>query len=300
MFIKAIETVGEFTRGIHTIMREYNSTEVIPGASTLFFVNENGCAVTCKHVAQLLAQADPINNTYQKYKDEIGQLVKDAEYDQKLKETETRYSYKASSTIQLKNNFVGCIDQFSNIEIKFHPIYDLAIVQFIGYQNLGYKGFAKFIKDSSMVKPGKYLCRLGYPFPEFSNFTYNPATDDIEWTQEGVSGTPRFPIDGIMTRDIIANGQVCAIEMSTPGLKGQSGGPLFDQEGFIFGMQSMTHHKHLGFDIVDYEINKGSQKKVVSNFPFLHLGICIHVDIIKAFLKQHGVKYYESDDQAIV
>lgn len=300
MFVKAIESVGEFTRGIHTIMREYNSIEVIPGASTLFFVNENGVAVTCKHVAQLLAQADPINSTYQKFKTETTQLAKDADYDQKFKEIEARYSYKTNSTIQLKNNFVGCIDQFSNIEIKFHPTYDLAIVQFVGYKTLGYKGFAKFIKDSTAAKPGKYLCRLGYPFPEFSNFTYNQTTDDIEWVPSGISGTPRFPIDGIMTRDIIANNQVFAIEMSTPGLKGQSGGPLFDQDGYIYGMQSMTHHKHLGFDIVDQEINKGSQKKVVSNFPFLHLGICIHFNIIKDFLKQHGVKYYESDDQAVI
>ena len=81
--------------------------------------------------------------------------------------------------------------------------------------------------------------------------------------------------------------------MSTPGLRGQSGGPLFDSDGLVYGMQYMTSHLHLGFDIKDKEIVHDGKKTKVSNYPFLNIGHCIHVDRIKEFLTQHNIKFYE-------
>lgn len=37
------------------------------------------------------------------------------------------------------------------------------------------------------------------------------------------------------------------IETSTPRLRGQSGGPIFDVNGAIWAIQSQTHHLKLGF-----------------------------------------------------
>ena len=81
--------------------------------------------------------------------------------------------------------------------------------------------------------------------------------------------------------------------MSTPGLRGQSGGPLFDREGLVYGMQHMTSHLHLGFDIKDKEIIQEGKRMKVSNFPFIHVGHCIHVDRIKEFLILNSIKFYE-------
>jgi len=47
---------------------------------------------------------------------------------------------------------------------------------------------------------------------------------------------------------LINEGEIMGIELSTPGLRGQSGGPLFNSEGIICGMQSSTNHLHLGFE----------------------------------------------------
>ena len=129
--------------------------------------------------------------------------------------------------------------------------------------------------------------------PEFNNFLYNQATDDIEWTTTGNQNSPRFPIDGIITRFSADQGNLATIELSTPGLRGQSGGPLFDVQGLVYGMQSMTHHLHLGFDVKDLEVVSDGKKTNVSNYPFLHVGHCIHVARIKEFLKQQNVKFYE-------
>lgn len=293
MFVEAIKKTSEFTRPIHMITREYGSDMVIPGAATLFFVNELGVAITCKHVAEIIAKADNVNNQYSQFRNEKGSLQK-KHYKTKLKEIEKRYYYQSNITIQIKSIFVNCVDKFDRLEILLHPTYDLAVVKFIGYANLSYQNYAVFQKDETVIQQGKSLCRIGYPFPEFNNYKYNSDTDDIEWLADGRNATPSFPIDGIITRFILnGDGEKSGIEISTPGLRGQSGGPLFDKKGRIFGMQSSTHHLHLGFDIKEKEIMEGSKKKKVSNHPFLHLGNCVHVNIIKSFLKAESIKFYE-------
>jgi hypothetical protein len=120
--------------------------------------------------------------------------------------------------------------------------------------------------------------------------------DDIEWTSGGNQNSPIFPIDGIVTRFVADQGVgVTGIEMSTPGLRGQSGGPLFDKEGRIYGMQFATRHLHLGFDMKDHEIVMDGKKVKIANHPFLHVGICVHLDSIKEFLRQHNINFTEVD-----
>jgi hypothetical protein len=89
--------------------------------------------------------------------------------------------------------------------------------------------------------------------------------------------------------------EITGIEMSTPGLRGQSGGPLFDVNGTVYGMQFATNHLHLGFDLKDKEIFQEGRKNKVSNYPFLHTGICVHVDKIKEFLCQHNISFNETE-----
>lgn len=292
MFVKAIEKVSKFTRPIHTITRNYNDDAIMPGASSMFFVNEFGHAITCRHVAQIIMRSEEINKNYKEFKNEASLLSKN-KYNRKIKELERKYNYSNNITIQIKNNFINCAD-FKGFEIICHPNFDLAIIKFSDFEKLHYTEHAILLKDSVKIKQGKSLCRLGYPFPEFSNFAYDKENDDIKWTAEGKQITPTFPIDGIVTRGISGiDGSRIGIELSTPGLRGQSGGPLFDENGIIYGMQSMTHHLHLGFDIVEKEIFVNRKIKKVSNHPFLHLGNCVHVDIIKNFLKEKDIKYYE-------
>jgi hypothetical protein len=88
-------------------------------------------------------------------------------------------------------------------------------------------------------------------------------------------------------------GKIYGIELSTPGLRGQSGGPLFDPEGKIVGMQSRTKHLHLGFDIEEKTIVAHGKTKKVNDYAFIHLGECIHVSVIKDFLRTHQVRFLE-------
>jgi len=292
MFSRAIEAVDAFTRPIHTITRTYGGL-ISPGASTLFFVNEEGVAITCKHVINLIVQAQKVTDNYLNFKKERDQLPKDGKYRSNFARLKIKYHYKKQTVVQIKNNFINSVAPITGIRTITHPTLDLGIIKFEGFTQKFYNSFATFVKDSAKILQGRYLCRLGYPFPEYNNFRFNPSTDDIEWTNTGTILSPRFPIDGIITRHIgDKNKQIIGIEMSTPGLRGQSGGPLFDTDGLIYGMQYATQHLHLGFDIKDMEIVSDGKKSRISNYPFLHVGQCIHADRIKDFLTLHKIKFY--------
>ena len=167
---------------------------------------------------------------------------------------------------QFKVQFLDCVDNIAGFQIKMHPSLDLAAIRFDGWNKLMYKSHAIF--GSDLPKPGRTLCRLGFPFPEFSNYQYNEVLDDIAWT-DGNRNAPRFPLDGMLTRLIGVNGRIAGFELSTPGYVGMIGGPVFDASGLVYGMYT------------------GDSK--------LKLGQCIHMDAIKEFLKKEDIPFDEYD-----
>jgi hypothetical protein len=295
MFVKAIERAKEFTRPVHIITRLYNQADILPGAATLFFVNDQGCAVTCRHVAETLINGPQAQQHYNQFAGERAKLVKNQEYNFKLQRLEKQYNLALGTLIAQKINFIDCVDSLTQIDVTYHSKYDLALLKFTTNGRFHYGRPAEFVADGHLPKQGQSLCRLGYPFPEFNNFGYNATIDDIEWTKGGHQASVPFPLDGILTRHINdETGYNYALEMSTPGLRGQSGGPLFDTNGVVYGMQFATRHLHLGFDMVNYEVWLNAHRAKVSNHPFLHVGLCINAETIKEFLRQQGVKYYQS------
>lgn len=267
MFVNAIEQASMYTRPVFTIARRYGSAEVMPGAATIFFVNEEGWAVTSKHVAKMIVDAGNIEKKYTEFRKNRNEIPGGYNFEEKLKALEEINRYSTDKICQLKVNFVDCVDRISGVECKMHPKYDVALIHFSGYEKLGYSGYATFASSSEAVKPGRFLCRLGYPFPEFRNFRYDAEKDDIVWTAEKLR-SPRFPAEGMVTRLIgEQDGEIIGIELSTPGHKGAAGGPLFDPRGLVYGMQIGVNP--------------------------LNLGQCVHMDIIKGMLTKEGIKYYE-------
>ena len=292
MFETAIERAAGFTRPIHTIYRYYGSIQVNSGAASLFIINSDGWALTCRHVAEQLAAADPIQAQYDAFKTERDATAGDKKKRHLLRNIEKRHGMNRSKIIELKHMFVNCVEGPLNCQVHLHPSYDVALLKFTGFTRLLCISFPVFARTGTDLKQGRQLCRLGFPFPEFSNFEYDPSTESIRWSAGGQQQTPQFPIDGMLTRLLADGGNVIGFEISTPGLRGQSGGPAFDTEGRVWGMQASTAHLDLDFD-VDMEVFREGTRKRVKDSAFLHVGQCCHVDLLKQFMRENNVSFQE-------
>ena len=157
MFANAIELVGNFTRPVKIITRNYKDTIIVRGAATIFFINDEGYAITCKHVAEKIIFADSINQNYINFKNECAQLPNDNKRRFAIKKLEQKYTLSSSQVVQIKVQFPDCVDTFSDIDIQLHPNYDVAILKFKGYSNRYYTGHAIFAKNGNDIRPGDLI-----------------------------------------------------------------------------------------------------------------------------------------------
>ena len=109
---------------------------------------------------------------------------------------------------------------------------------------------------------------------------------------------PFFPNDGIFTRvvDVAIDPTTSNvppppfplrfIETSSPGLRGQSGGPVFDCKGTVWGIQSRTIHYPLGFS-PPVPGGKPHEKE----HQFLNVGWAVHVETIVGALRHSGIAF---------
>jgi hypothetical protein len=140
-------------------------------------------------------------------------------------------------------------------------------------------------------QPGASLCKLGYPFHSITP-VYDSAKDSF-MLPPGALPMPLFPMDGIFTRNLVIAPPPDAtlpfpfmfIETSSPGLKGQSGGPIFDTQGTVWGIQCQTAHLPLGFS-PPVPGGRASEKE----HQFLNVGLGAHPKTILGILDQIGVK----------
>ena len=136
--------------------------------------------------------------------------------------------------------------------------------------------------------PGRSLCRLGFPFEQVT-VGFDPARGAFSLDQLQLA---LFPIEGILTRVVALPGSPAQfIETSSPGLRGQSGGPVCDTRGRIWGIQSRTAHIALGFNPT---VTAGG--RTFEEHQFINLGWAVHVRLILDALRARGVQVDVSAD----
>jgi len=149
-------------------------------------------------------------------------------------------------------------------------------------------------KDPKSLRLGTSLCKLGFPFHEITS-TFDDKANTFQLAP-GTLPLPRFPIEGIYTRNLelkkSPDSQPVAkfLETSSPGLRGQSGGPIFDVNGTIWGIQSHTRHFPLGFSP---KIKKNGEE--VEENQFLNVGLGAHPESIASFLNKNNITFTLSD-----
>lgn len=282
MFSNSYLLAKNYTHPVIISYRFYNGT-VKSGLGAFVIINNEGWIITAAHMLNPTFLYNQHKLEIEKYKNNLLTKIKNLDLKHLFPQNKwiTNYSFWWSNDIFRINNFIVLIEN------------DLAIGKIENYTP-NYQNAYPIFKNPNNLKYGTNLCKIGYPFYEVKT-KFNSETKNFE-IDPNIFPIPIFPIDGILTRTILAGKSkdnrydIKYIETSTPGLKGQSGGPIFDINGHIWGIQSKTQHLSLGFSP---KVKKG--KKEIEENQFLNIGWGAHVDTIIKFLTANNVRHSVSD-----
>ena len=178
-------------------------------------------------------------------------------------------------------------------EVRLLPEADLAVGRLEPFDPERFRPFP-VVKDPACLDVGTPLCKLGYPFQQVKA-SYDESKGGFRLST-GSQPLAGFPMEGIYTRTLSAGKssdgryEIKYLETSSPGLIGQSGGPLFDSRGTLWGVQSRTdmHSFPIRTRIPGRERTK---KEILS----LNLGVAIHPEVLVNYLSDHGIPFRLSD-----
>jgi hypothetical protein len=287
MFVKALEHAIKFTRPLIIVKKLY-SGKIELTCGTFFVINPEGWALTASHMLQFAKEAKMHEKQIEEFETKLG-IIKDnyslnsKQRRQKLQEFNRHPDWIVDYTawwgkddIDIEESVYGSNET------------DLALVKLTNFDSDDYHAYPTFLDPSDNLTPGTSVCRLGFPFPSI-NANYDEQAETINISQH--SQLHPFPNDGIITRlvrtiDVTTKAEATFIETSTPGLMGQSGGPVLDVYGNICGLQSRTINVPLGFSP---HVERDG-KKVVEH-QFMNLGHASHVQEIVKLLNAVRVSF---------
>jgi len=255
MFSKAYQKATKYTRPVIVSRRQADGT-VVSGAGTYIIVNADGWIITAAHILDTLTRFQKDAAEIADYEAQKLQIENDPKLNSKQKRKTISRLPKKSDWITNYSYFWSVPGIGVNAGIA-NVVADIAIARLEPFDPNSVQEYPVFRDMSRELLLGTSLCRLGFPFHEIKA-TFDDATKHFT-LPNGTLPVPFFPNEGIHTRIAMithSNGQTAKfIETSSPGLKGQSGGPIFDTDGVICGIQSRTAHLQLGFSPTRYNFN---------------------------------------------
>lgn len=272
-------------------MRLYDK-RVRCGLGSFIILNDEGWILTAAHLLKAILASS-------KHKNEI------AEFESKCREIQEKRELTAKQMRRMLQRMKPNPDWITNHsfwwgkdgvridEFKVSPEKDLATGQLKPFDPLSIKLYPT-IKNPSSLRQGTSLCRLGFPLYEI-NSSFDEQTGNFS-IDNSIFPVPRFPIEGIFTRNVVTGKsqdgklEIKFLETSSPGLRGQSGGPIFDTRGTVWAIQSSTQHFPLGFSP---KVKKDG--KEVEENQFLNVGWGAHPEMIVSFLQDNGIAFKLSD-----
>lgn len=287
MFKIGYEINKEYTRPIYSGIKLFESDNIISGISTCIVVNKEGWILTCKHVAEQIIYSEEIRLLFEEYKeieDDKDQIIK----------FKQKYNLNDDMVICQQNLFVGMFIGGHIEQIILDKTLDMALIKWGDFEEMLIDKFPVF--NTTKPSIGEYVCKLGYAFLEYDYFYYDKINKEILKIDNKELDAPLFPLDGMTTRYIRMENceNDVMFETSTPGIRGQSGGPIFNKDGNIVGMQSATEHLDLMFDI-NGKFKRGNKYEEVNEKQFINLGIGISVEELTRFMSENKVKYNKAN-----
>jgi hypothetical protein len=287
MFVRACEEAGKFTRPVVL------STLRLDGAITTSLgafvpLNSDGWVVTAGHIIKGYEDADDDSQVLSEYDQKVAEIRASSGTDTN-KRTRINRLHKSDSWIR-RRSLWWANDPAQAVEAFVYPDADLAFCRLEPFDQAIVSGFPVF-KRPTDLKQGTSLVKVGFPFHNISA-TFNDLGNRFVF-QPGSLPAPIFPMEGIFTR-VIDRGTsrdgypLKVIETSSPGLRGQSGGPTLDQEGVVWAIQTQTLPLPLGFRPKD----SNGREEVEQ---FLNVGLGSHPETFEALVNRHGIRVEWAD-----
>jgi hypothetical protein len=290
MFSKAMTVATGYTRPI-IISKRMENQEVSCGMGTFVVLNNAGWVLTAAHILQdvMLAQRDKAERD--QYQKDVDAINANPAFSAGKKKHEIGQLKRNWNWIT-NHSVWWAVDGIGFDFVQLDGAADIALAKLTGpIEKLNVKTFPTLANPANPIPQGTSLCRLGFPFFDIR------ALFDSASGRFSIPDLPQlamFPNDGILTRNIMlveenTKRQIHFLETSSAGLRGQSGGPIFDVSGNVWAIQSRTTHLPLGFaPTVKY---KG---KEITEHQFMHVGWGIHVSHIRQMLDQFKVEYHSA------
>jgi hypothetical protein len=287
VFAKALRKVSNYTLPVIISKRLVDGT-VHCGCGTFIIVNPDGWFVTAAHIFDDVLQAQRDIVDLSAYEATVRQIREDDSLSPKAKGKQLSRLTRKPEWIRTHSLFWGGLAA-SALDVALDPLADLAVGRLEPFDGNVITEYPVFKNPAGELPHGSSLCRLGFPFHSITA-TFDEAANQFNLAP-GVLPIPRFPNDGIHTRIVImpssdGNRQAKFIETSTPGLRGQSGGPIFDTNAYVWAIQSRTMSLPLGFS----PVVKQGNKEIIEH-QFMHVGWGSHVEEVIRMLTVRQIRF---------
>jgi len=292
MFAKAYSLVSAFTKPLIISVRFYDGTVECNGGAFVI-VNEEGWIITAAHLLQSLVMFQQHQKELIAFRAQLEAVEKDSTLNTKQKHKKLR-QIQVNKRWITNHSFWWGKDGVQIDSFNVFPEADIAVGRLQPFDKAMVSTYPVFKDPSKGMDPGTSLCKLGYPFHKLEA-SFDETKNEFKLAQ-GVLPLPRFPLEGIYTRNIVIGKtrdgryEIKLLETSSPGLRGQSGGPIFDTKGTVWAIQSRTGHYQLGFS----PKIKRNGKETEEN-QFLNVGQGVHPDVIVPFLRENGISFKLSE-----
>ncbi|MFZ1990447.1 MAG: hypothetical protein WAW96_11835 [Alphaproteobacteria bacterium] len=287
MFREAYAIAREFTRPI-VMSRLSQAGDCSCAIGSFVHVNRDGWIVTAAHILKHVDELVSGDHAARAHEASVAAIDGDVSLGSKERYDRKRALGKLDKNATKRGSIWWGRDGIVTTQIVFNETVDIGVAKLANFDPGSISRYPKFKNPSDNPEPGASLCKLGFPFHEI-NPTYDQSTDVFR-LPPGAVPLPLFPMDGIFTRVIEFQPTnpppypLRLIETSSPGLKGQSGGPTFDQNGVIWAIQCRTGHLPLGFN----PVAPGAK---TPEHQFLNVGLGVHTATLFGLFDQNGIKY---------
>ncbi len=295
MFSKAFQIAAGFTRPVVISSRTVKG-DCHSSVGAYVVVNREGWFVTAAHLFSLIEQQRAAAGTFRQYREDVREQDRDVASMRLYRKKKIRH-FEVPRPKSVRDHSVWWgMDGVQARDVQVAAAADLALGRLEPFDAASVAGYPVFKTPGPDYAPGRSLCRVGFPFHEIV-----PVYDedkDVFALPKGSVPLPLFPLEGMLTRILLARAPTLTsqaqagetslfIETSSPGLRGQSGGPIFDTEGVVWGLQSHTRHQPLGF--APQVPGRGHVEE-----QFLNTGVGVHATPILQMLERFDVAHQRS------